>query len=266
MKKKVIWSPSSWALWKKCPESYRLGKLERWSDPYRKKDHSLAKLAVPGLTVDKILQYWFHRNDPDDLEFFNHENFSMFWEAVIYRQRPYWSSDDELKLIFEESWQGLQNAVNLIRSLDLHQYDTYPQVWFHERLSDTVEITGAPDLMLRHKGSGECMIIDFKNSHSRNNRLTAEPLYMYLMGLEKSLGEQFSKLSYCYFNPRINGWHHYRVYESKKKALIKKLEIATNQVLEREFKTKYIEFSCSRFCSVRWSCPTYQSIHTKQTA
>ncbi len=258
--KNVIWSPSSWALWKTCPEKYRLKKFERWSDPYRKTDKTLAKLAVPGLVVDKIMKYWLYRNDPDDIDFFDHLTFAMFWESVIDAKKPFWSSDAELEVVWDETWQGLQNAVKLLRSLDLHKYHTFPQVWFHEKLTEGVEITGAPDLMLRNKETGECLIIDFKNSHSRNNRLTGQPLYLYLMGLEKATGEEFSKVGYLYFNPRINGWHWYNVYDSHKEALTRKLEAATQDVLDHKFEYKWNAFSCSRFCEVRFSCQIYQDV------
>ncbi len=52
----IVWSPSSWALWKQCPTKYRIMKVERWSNPRQSDDNFYARLAIPGLVVDKLME------------------------------------------------------------------------------------------------------------------------------------------------------------------------------------------------------------------
>ena len=55
----IVWSPSSYALWKQCPVKYKIKKIERWEKPNRKRDHHLMRLVVPGLVVDQLNSYGF---------------------------------------------------------------------------------------------------------------------------------------------------------------------------------------------------------------
>jgi len=47
----VIWSPSSWALFKQCPAKYKIKVVERWQHPELKLDQTFAKLAVRDLSL-----------------------------------------------------------------------------------------------------------------------------------------------------------------------------------------------------------------------
>ncbi len=85
----IIWSPSSWDLWKNCPAKYRIKKVERWLRPDLREDSQFAKLAIPGIVVDKMLQFWLHRNQFHDKCWLN-QNLDMVWSMVESEIKPKW--------------------------------------------------------------------------------------------------------------------------------------------------------------------------------
>lgn len=251
----IVWSPSSYALWKQCPVKYKIKKIERWEKPSRKRDHYLMRLAVPGLVVDQLIQLWFHRSNFNDTSWL-HDNFEMVWNKVISEIRPKWDSDEELLEKIEETKSGLTNAVKLLQPLKLYSNKAIVQPSFLEQITDLFSITGAADLILTSMCDGTSIIVDLKNAYNRN-KVTKEQLILYQIGIEKKYGLDISKVGYCLFNQRVNDWKWFKINEKHKTDLMLKLNDATDTVLLGEFKHNWNFYDCPRFCDARFGCDKF---------
>lgn len=250
----IVWSPSSYTLWKQCPVKYKIKKIERWEKPNRKRDHHLMRLVVPGLVVDQLIQLWFYRGnyDTDWLD----KNFNMIWNKVVSEIRPKWESDDEMMEKLQESKDGLTNAVALLHTLNLDSYAAIIQPSFFEAITDLFSITGAADLILTSKKDGSSLLIDLKNSYNRN-KVTKEQLILYQIGIEKKYGLDIQKSGYCLFNPRVNAWKWFKPNEQHKTNLLLKLNDATDLVLTEKFEHNWNFYSCPRYCEARFGCDKF---------
>ncbi len=251
----TIWSPSSWDLWKKCPAKYRIKHLERWKVSGQRRDTAFAKLAIPGLVVDKLLQFWLIRKEFDNTDWLA-DNFEMIWALVEQDASPKWSSDDELGAVMKETMSGLDTAVRMLRGLDLKNYQLIPQATFHEQITDSFSITGSADLLMVHSESKDALLIDFKNAHSRE-RMTKDQLVIYQMGLEQSRGLKINRGGYLLFNPRLEQWKWFDLHPRFRARLVGKLTEATEDLLKGEFAFHWNRFTCMRFCEVRFSCELF---------
>jgi hypothetical protein len=256
----IIWSPSSWALWKSCPVKYRIKNLERWQHPELKEDQTFAKLAIPGLVVDRVLQFWIHRNQFEDKQWLQ-DNFEMFWTMVLSEIKPKWSELESIA-IKKETQLGLRSAIYMLEELDLSQYDWLVQPKFFEKVTDDFSIAGAADLLLVEHDSTNAILIDFKNSHSRE-RLTKDQLLFYQIGLKKGTPYSFIRSGYLMFNPRLEDWKWFKIDERHEQKLIKSLSEATAKVINEEFDYKWNQFSCPRYCEVRFGCMMFQKLLSK---
>lgn len=256
----IIWSPSSWSLWKQCPTKYRIKQVERWKFPRPQSDGVLSKLAIPGLVVDKLLQLWLHRNEFDDKEWFKH-NFDMIWSMVTEEIVPTWSEEEKV-MTKKETILGLGNAVKMIDDLQLTRYRFITQASFFERLNDDVAITGAADLLLIEETRNAGILVDFKNNHSRP-RVTKDQLLIYQLGLEFKLSVDIERGGYLMYNPRLNSWKWFKLHPVHKQRMIEKLIQASELVSKKEFDFRWNQFTCLRFCEVRFSCELFQS-HIKK--
>jgi hypothetical protein len=253
----IIWSPSSWDLWKKCPVKYRIKKLERWQHPELKEDNTYAKLAVPGLVVDRMLQFWIHRNKFDDKQWLQ-DNFEMVWRMVLNDVKPKWSELEAIA-IEEETKLGLRSAIHMLEELDLQKYTLLVQPNFFEKVTDEFSIAGAADLLLVEHDSTNAILIDFKNSHTRE-RLTKDQLLIYQIGLKKGTPYSFIRSGYLMFNPRLEDWKWFKMDERHEQKLIDRLIEATAKVIKEEFDYRWNNFSCSRYCEVRFGCMMFQRL------
>jgi hypothetical protein len=254
----IIWSPSSWDLWKKCPTKYRIKKLERWQHPDLKEDTTYAKLAIPGLTVDRILQFWIYRNRFNDKTWLE-DNFEMFWQMVLNEIKPKWSELESIA-IREETILGLKTAIHMLEGIELQKYSLLVQPSFFEKITDEFSIAGSADLLLIEPDSNNAILIDFKNSHSRE-RLTKDQLLFYQIGLKKSVPYNFIRSGYLMFNPRLEEWKWFNLTnEVHEQRLIAKLTEATVKVNQAEFDCRWNHFSCARYCEVRFGCPMFQKL------
>ena len=252
----IIWSPSSWSLWKQCPAKYRIKQVERWKFPRPQSDGVLSKLAIPGLVVDKLLQLWLHRKQFEDNAWFK-DNFEMIWSMVIAEISPTWSEEESV-LTKKETILGLGNAVKMIDSLEITKYRFITQANFFERLNDDVAITGAADLLLIEDARKTGILIDFKNNHSRP-RVTKDQLLIYQLGLESKLFLDIERGGYLMYNPRLNSWKWFKLYPVHKQRMIEKLIQASELVSKKEFDFRWNQFTCVRFCEVRFSCDLFQN-------
>ncbi len=254
--KMIIWSPSSWALWKQCPAKYRIKQLERWKYPKVKQDNTFAKLAVPGLVVDKLLQLWIHRNQFCDSEWMG-QNFEMIWSMVNAEVLPVWSTE-EAQFIKTETLQGISNSVKLIEKLNLSSNRIITQASFFETITEDYGITGAADLLVIDEKSNRGVLVDFKNSHSRH-RLTKDQLVIYQLGLEQKLSLSIHQAGYLMFNPRLNDWKWFNLKNpAHKEKMIEKLAVASQLIRNNQFDYDWNKFTCFRFCEVRFSCEVFQ--------
>jgi len=253
----VIWSPSSWSLFKQCPYKYKIKVVERWQHPELKLDQTFAKLAIPGLTVDRVLQFWIHRNQFDDKKWLQ-DNFDMFWRMVLNEVKPKWSELEAIA-IEEETKLGLRSAINMLEELVLSQYTLLVQPNFFEKVTDDFAIAGAADLLLIEHNSTNAILIDFKNSHSRE-RLTKDQLLIYQIGLKKGTPYTFIRSGYLMFNPRLTDWKWFKMDERHEQRLIDKLCEATAKVVNEEFEYRWNQFSCPRYCEVRFGCMMFQKL------
>ena len=253
----VIWSASTWNLWKQCPTKFRIKKIEKWQHPELKEDQTYAKLAVPGLVVDRMLQFWIHRNQFDDKEWLD-DNFKMFWRMVLNDVKPKWCESEAIA-IEEETKLGLRTAIHMLEELDLSQYTLLVQPNFFEKVTDDYAIAGAADLLLVERDSTNAILIDFKNSHTRE-RLTKDQLLFYQIGLKKCLPYSIVKSGFLMFNTRVEDWKWFKLDERHELKLIDKLSEATAKVVKEEFDYRWNHFSCVRYCEVRFGCPMFQKL------
>ena len=253
----IIWSPSSWDLWKKCPTKYRIKIVERWQHPELKLDQTFSKLAVPGLTIDRILQFWIHRNQFDDKQWLQ-DNFEMFWRIVLNEIKPKWSELESIATK-EETQLGLQCAVHMLEQLGYSNYSFVVQPNFFEKINDDFCIAGAADLLLVEPNTTKAILIDFKNSHSRA-RLTKDQLLFYQIGLKKCTPYLFVRSGYLMFNPRLEEWKWFKINEKHEQCLIDKLSEATVKVNNGQFDYRWNYFSCPRYCEIRFGCPMFQKL------
>jgi hypothetical protein len=253
----VIWSPSSWALFKQCPYKYKIKVVERWQHPELKFDQTFAKLAIPGLTVDRVLQFWIHRNQFDDKKWLQ-DNFDMFWRMVLNEIKPKWSELESIATK-EETQLGLRNAIQMLEQINYSSYSLLVQPNFFEKITEDFCIAGSADIILIEPNSTKAILIDFKNSHSRE-RLTRDQLVIYQIGLKKSTPYLFLKSGYLMFNPRLEEWKWFKLDERHEQKIIDSLTEATAKVNKGEFTYRYNNFSCSRYCEVRFGCPMFQKL------
>ena len=260
----IVWSPSSWALWKQCPTKYRIKKLERWNHPSRKRDNYLMNLAVPGLVVDQLVQLWLYRDQLDDLSWFD-DNFEMVWNKVFHETHPKWKTEAACEQSWNEAYDGLQNAVEMLKSLSLEKYDICPQYSFFETMpGQQFALTGATDLLLIWKDSIEAMLIDLKNAHYRE-KVTKDQLLLYQIGIEQATGLNIIKSGYLIFHRKVNDWKWLTIREHHKEALLSKLADATEQVSRGEFEYKWSYYSCPRYCDARFGCLSFQKLIGKKS-
>ena len=109
------------------------------------------------------------------------------------------------------------------------------------------------------KSTNEATLIDFKNSHSRE-RVTKDQLVIYQIGLEKSRDVKISRGGYLLYNPRLQEWKWFKLYDGFRRQLLQRLAEATEDVQRKEFPHKWNSFTCMRFCDVRFSCEMFQSM------
>lgn len=259
----IVWSPSSWALWKQCPMKYKIKKINRWTEPKRKKDHFLMNLAVPGLVVDRLIQLWFYRNKLEDCIWFE-DSFEMIWNEVYHQTHPRWENDTQLNNARNETWEGLKNCVEMLYSLDLPTYSIFPQVSFFEPIEDKpFALTGAADLLLVSKQNDTAILIDLKNAHYRE-KVTKDQLIIYKLGIEQSWGIHINQVGYLLFNPRVKDWKWFTISPAIQNKLINNIAKATLQVQNEEFDYKWNFYGCPRFCDARFSCDKFQKLIEKK--
>jgi len=256
----IVWSPSSWNLYKQCPAKYKIMKVDRWVKPRKNEDNTYARLAIPGLVVDKLIELWIYREEYDNLEWFD-DNFEMIWSMFAdHKIKTNWMPQ-ELESTRSETLAGLDNAIRMLRELKLEEYSICPQPNFFESITEKVSITGSADLLLAHNVSEEVLLIDLKNAHSRNGRsVTKDQLLIYQIGLQKLLGISVDRAGFLFFNPRVNDWKWFKLSATREQQIIEKLEEATRCVEEEYFPEKWSSFGCEKFCPVRMSCSMYRSM------
>ena len=260
----IVWSPSSWTLWKTCPAKYRIKKLERWRRPDIKEDRNSAKLAVPGLVVDKLLQFWLHRNQFDDKSWLG-ENFDMVWSLVCNEIHPEWWCEEESDGAREETRVGLNNAIRMLEELELGRYDLHIQPTFFEKITEDFSIAGSADLLMVEKQSQHALLVDFKNAHRREN-ITKDQLIIYQIGLNKKNPLNIVKAGYLMYNPRLVQWKWFRLGIAQENKLLEKLSQATIEVSQGKFDYIWNNFTCTRFCDVRFSCEMFQQLHKNRAS
>jgi hypothetical protein len=253
----IIWSPSSWALFKQCPAKYKIKVVERWQHPELKLDQTFAKLAIPGLTVDRVLQFWIHRNQFDDKKWLQ-DNFDMFWKMVLNEIKPKWSQLESIA-IKKETQLGLRTAIQMLEQINYSSYSLQVQPNFFEKITDDFCIAGAADLVLIESNSINAILIDFKNSHTRE-RLTKDQLLFYQIGLKKCTPYQFKRAGFLMFNPRLEQWKWFKLDDRHENKLLKSLSEATAKVNKGVFDYRWNHFSCARYCEVRFGCPMFQKL------
>ena len=259
---KIIWSPSSWALWKQCPAKFRMKHLNRWSYPKTREDSTLSRLAIPGLAVDKLLQLWLHRNQFHDQEWLQ-ANFDMIWEMVLQEINPIWPPE-EARLTKDETLSGLVNAVGLLSNLPLQASQRIMQANFFEPIDEKILITGAADLLLIDEKKQNGILVDFKNNHSRT-RMTKDQLVIYQLGLEMKHDIDIHQAGYLMFNPRMNDWKWFNLKNpAHKQKMVDKLIDASEKLIQKQFEYRWNMFTCTRFCEVRMNCELFQEIILKK--
>jgi hypothetical protein len=254
----IHWSASSWSLWKSCPAKYRVRIVEKWQPPEWREDSEFAKLAIPGLVVDKMLQLWLHRKMFHDMRWLS-ENIRMLWSIVLSEVNPKWVSDEEVQVVKDETWRGLQTAIRMLEKLDLAKYDLRIQPRFFEKITDEFSITGSADLVMVEKHSDAAIVIDIKNAH-RRERITKDQLIIYQIGLNLKSPLNIIRSGYLMFNPRLEEWKWFKLNKGHEDRLIEKLAAAAKDVMARSFEYKWNHFTCSHFCEVRYSCEMFQQV------
>lgn len=214
------------------------------------------KLAVPGLVVDKLLQFWIYRKEFTSVEWLA-ENFDMVWAMVENEVRPQWASEEELSTTIKETMDGLHTAVTMLRELHPERFNLIPQPSFFEQVTDEFALTGSADLLMADESTKEAILIDFKNAHSRE-RMTKDQLVIYQIGLERSTQYTIRKGGYLLFNPRLRQWKWFDLVPRHREKLLVTLRDATDELLKGEFPFHWNHYSCTRFCDVRFACDMFQ--------
>jgi len=254
----MVWSASSWNLWKSCPAKYQIKHLQRWADPTAKRDPVMANLAVPGLVVDKLLQFWLHRREFDSWDFLA-SSFDMVWAIVENEVQPEWKSEDKRSQAYGEAISGLQNAIRIMNTIDFRSHTLIPQAKFFVDVMPAFGVRGSADLLMIDPSTNIGTLIDFKNSHSRE-RVTKDQLVIYQIGLEKQRGLRIERGGYLLFHNKLQEWKWFVLHDSFRKRMLQRLSEATEDVEKGEFAFNWNQFTCPRFCDVRFSCELFQQI------
>lgn len=104
---------------------------------FLERDPVLAKLSVPGLFVDRMLQFWLHRGLFDDSKWLA-ENSEMVWRMVSSEVRPRWSDPREEEALKADAVQVLGTAVRILTELELEGQKIPVQPSFAERITPAV--------------------------------------------------------------------------------------------------------------------------------
>jgi len=254
----MIWSPSSWSLWKQCPAKYRIGHIERYEHLDEERDTAYAKLAVPGLVVDKLLELWLHRGEFQDINW-PKAQFRMAWSMMESEKQVGWNSDEERLAVVTETKMGLATALTMLSTLELEKYQLFPQASFFQKITKEFAITGRADLLMVDPKNSEGTLIDFKNAHSRQ-RMTKDQLVIYQMGLEQAKGIKIKRGGYLLFNPRLEAWKWFTLHDGFKQRYLMRLLEATEDVQRGDFPYNWNQFTCVRFCDVRYSCELFRKL------
>ena len=257
----IIWSPSSWSMWKSCPAKYRIKKVEKWQHLGNRQDSQSAKLAVPGLVVDKMLQFWLHRNQFNDKSWLN-QNFDMVWSLVSSEIQPEWWCEEESEDARSETQRGLNTAIRMLEELILEQYDIHIQPTIFEKITEQFSIAGAADLLLVEKETRKAVLIDFKNAHRREN-ITKDQLIIYQIGLNRKSPLNIVKAGYLMYNHRVEDWKWFKLSKDHENKLLEKLSLATEEVRQNKFDYNWNYYTCVRFCDVRYSCEMFLQFNNK---
>jgi hypothetical protein len=253
----IIWSPTSWSLWKDCPRKFQLRRLERAQTPFADRDPILANLSVPGLFVDRMLQLWLHRRMFGDTGWLG-DNAEMVWRLISSEAKPQWSSAAEADSFKREAIAGLETAVRMLRELQIDEDQLLVQPGFMERITGDFSITGAADLLII-SSDRRATLIDFKNAH-RRERMTRDQLVIYQVGLSRKLSIGIDRAGYLLFNPRIEAWKWFKISQTQEEKYMQKLAKATELVQAGRFDPKWNYFTCARFCDVRFQCEMFQRV------
>jgi hypothetical protein len=254
----LIWSPSSWSLWKECPRKFSLRRLERPRSPFAARDPALARLSVPGLFVDRVLQLWLHRGEFGNTEWIQ-QNTDMVWRMVSSEVAPRWTHPAQEVAIRDEAIQGLTTAIRMLSDFPLAEEKLLVQPGFMERIDDEFAITGAADLLLLPPGNRPAILIDFKNAH-RRERMTRDQLVIYQLGLTRKLSISIEKAGYLLYNPRIQDWKWFKISHAQEQKYLQRLAEATEEVKAGHFDPHWIYFTCVRCCDVRSGCEVFQEL------
>lgn len=257
----IIWSPSSWSIWKSCPAKYRIKKVERWQHLGNKQDSQSTKLAVPGLVVDKMLQFWLHRNQFNDKSWLD-QNFDMVWSLVGNEIQPEWLCEEESDGARADTQRGLHTAIRMLDELMLERYDIHIQPAFFEKINEHFSIAGAADLLLIEKETQRTLLIDFKNAHRREN-ITKDQLIIYQIGLNRKSPLNIIKAGYLMYNHRVADWKWFKLSKDHENKLLEKLSLATEEVRQNKFDYNWNHYTCTRFCDVRFSCEMFLQFNNK---
>lgn len=254
----ILWSPTSWSVWKECPRKFQLRKVQRIQTPFAARDPILARLSVPGLFVDRMLQFWLHRKKFADTEWLG-VNAEMVWKMISSEAGSRWLSAAEEDSVKQEAMTGLQTAVRLLQELPLNNVAIQVQPSFIERIDCEFGITGAADVLLLPLSNRPATLIDFKNAH-RRGRMTRDQLVIYQVGLTRKLAITIEKAGYLLYNPRIEDWKWFRISQSQEQKYLMKLAEATEEVKAGHFEPRWNHFTCVRFCDVRSGCEVFQEL------
>jgi hypothetical protein len=153
-------------------------------------------------------------------------------------------------------------AVRMIDELVPENFHLHIQPTFFENITDKYSITGSADLLMTEKTTGESILIDFKNAH-RRTRITKDQLLIYQIGLKCKMPLNIVRAGYLFYNPRLEQWKWFKLGPTYEEKMLAKLAQATEEVRQGKFDFIWNNFTCPRFCDVRFSCELFQSISGK---
>jgi hypothetical protein len=249
-----MWSPSSWASWKQCPQKWKI-RADKWNNPHAKPDRRIAVIAIPGLVIDSLFEMWLHRGDYQDREWLD-QNYDMVWRMVTAKRKPKWNRPEtEEATLLKETAKSVGILYDLLHQHRLLNKEMHIQNDFHEVIAPGISIAGAIDLWT-FRDDGTLVLVDFKNARADKHR-SIDQLHIYSLAIERSVGAEPDEVGYVCFSPEAPGYQRRELRQCDRQKLMARLERASQDRREGRCSAKYNSFYCPRYCEVRFGCPEF---------
>lgn len=228
-KRIVVFSYSSYSLYKKCPAMYKMSKIDHVQD---KEDDSF---TIPGRVVHKAAENYLK----GDSSFFEKDKIKgdlLSWDGTprVDLKKAY----GNLSKVEEFTQRCAENLLNFLQIRDILHKEHFSELWFGSwkeplMLSDTLGIQGAGDLVeVISPDTRTAILYDYKATWSDKN-LNKDQLILYSLALE--LGLNINIMMSSFFLLPANKHVYITINQESKRELKERLQVAADNILQGNF-------------------------------